>query len=263
MDLSIIIVNYRSREKLASCLASIAASDLAGLTVEVVVVDNASGDDLLALKTEYPTVRFLDSPSNLGMGGGNNLGIKNSSGRFILVSNPDIVFRSETIKDLCRYLAEHQEVGLVAPQLVNPDGSLQLSCLRFPKPYIPILRRTGIGKFFPKQLDSYLMADVDHSQVQTVDWVMGACFLVRRLDLYSDGRLFDERYFMYFEDVDLCRQIKQRGQTVVYYPKAVAVHNHMRQSARYPWYLSLFKDRIARVHLESAFKYFAKWHRLK
>ena len=263
MDLSIIIVNFKSKTKLISCLNSIYQADLAGLSYEIIVVENNSGDDLTDLTVKYPDLKLIVSEQNLGMGGGNNLGIKNSSGRFILISNPDIVFEPDTIKKLLNYLAANSRAGLVAPKLVNPDGSLQLSCLRFPKLYIPILRRTAIGRFFKKQLDYYLMAEADHNLVQSVDWVLGACFIVRRADLAADNKLFDERYFMYFEDVDLCRRTKHRGQEVIYYPEVEVIHNHMRQSAARPWYQSLFRDRVAREHLKSAFKYFSKWKNIK
>ena len=263
MELSIIIVNFRSKAKLISCLDSIYRANLADISYEVIVVENNSGDDLSDLTAKYPGLKVIVSEHNLGMGGGNNLGIKNSSGRFILISNPDIVFEPDTIKKLFHYLATNLKAGLVAPKLVNPDGSLQLSCLTFPKLYIPLLRRTSIGRFFKKQLDYYLMAEADHDLVQSVDWVLGACFIVRRADLEKNNKLFDERYFMYFEDVDLCRRTKHRGQEVIYYPEVKVIHNHMRQSAMRPWYQSLIRDRVAREHLKSAFKYFSKWKNIK
>lgn len=259
MDLSIIIVNYRSKTKLINCLDSINRSNFGNLSYEIIVVENNSGDDLSGLN--YPNLKLVTSPTNLGMGGGNNLGIKNSSGRLILISNPDIVYDADTIKSLVDYLTVHPEVGLIGPKLLNPDLSLQYSCVRFPKIYIPLLRRTAIGEFFSTKLDHYLMKQEDHDQIQEVDWLLGACFLVRRAEITE--RLFDERYFMYFEDVDLCRQINNRGQKVIYYPIVKVIHDHVRQSASRPWYISLFKDRIAREHLKSAFRYFYKWRKIK
>jgi hypothetical protein len=259
MDISIIIVNYKSKDKLITCLDSISKSDLAGLNYEVVVVENNSGDDLSDLS--YPNTKVIISPDNLGMGGGNNLGIKNSTGEFILISNPDIIFEADTIKKLYEYFKNDKAIGLIGPKLVNPDGSLQDSCVRFPKFYIPLLRRTAIGSFFPTTLDHYLMKHTDHNKIQKVDWLLGACFMVRRSEIKDE--LFDERYFMYFEDVDLCRQINNRGQSVVYYPEVKVTHNHARQSAGLPWYKALFKDKIAREHVKSAFRYFNKWKKIK
>ncbi len=263
MDVSVIIVNYKSKVKLINCLDSIVRADLAGLNYEIIVVENNSGDDLSDLTNIYLNLKIVLSPNNLGMGGGNNLGIKNSKGEFILISNPDIIFEKDTIKQLFYYLKENKIIGLIGPKLVNPDNSLQYSCARFPKFYIPLLRRTAIGYFFPSRLSHYLMKQQDHSKIQEVDWLMGACFMVRGSDLNQNKQLFDERYFMYFEDVDLCRQISYRNQSVIYYPLVKVVHDHMRQSAASPWYKSLLQDKIAREHLKSAFKYFFKWKSLK
>lgn len=263
MDLSIIIVNYKSKNKLINCLNSIRQADLSGLNYEIILIENASGDDLSDLVSFYFNLKIIISPINLGMGSGNNLGIKNSSGKFILISNPDIVFETDTIKQLWAYFKEAENIGLVGPKLLNPDGSLQYSCARFPQFYIPLLRRTSIGYFFSSRLNHYLMKHVDHNQIQKVDWIMGACFMVRRSDLEIISRLFDERFFMYFEDVDLCRQIKLRGQSVIYYPVVKVIHDHMRQSASLPWYKSLFQDKLAREHLKSAIRYFSKWKKIK
>jgi len=258
MDISIIIVNYKSKDKLISCLDSISKSNLTSLSYEIIVVENNSGDDLSDIS--YPNLKIIISPDNLGMGGGNNLGLKDSGGEFILISNPDIIFESNTILNLYNYFKSDTTIGLIGPKLINPDGSLQYSCVRFPKFYTPLLRRTAIGSFFPTTLDHYLMKHTDHNQVQSVDWLLGACFMVRRSDIKD--KLFDERYFMYFEDVDLCRQINNRGQSVVYYPLVQVIHDHARQSAGLPWYQALFKDKIAREHLKSAFRYFNKWKKI-
>lgn len=251
MDLSIIIVNYKSKIKLINCLDSIKRSDLLNINYEVIIVENNSGDDL----SDITNAKIIISPTNLGMGGGNNLGIKNSSGEFILISNPDIVYETNTIKELFNYLKNNSKVGLIGPKLLNPDLSLQYSCVRFPKIYIPILRRTFVGRFFPDSLNHYLMKSNNHNDIMVVDWLLGACFMVRR----PKTNLFDERYFMYFEDVDLCRQIKNSGGEVVYYPLVSVIHDHIRASAKMAWYKALLFDPLAREHLKSAFKYFYKW----
>lgn len=252
MDLSIIIVNYKSKNKLLNCLESIKQSDLTGVNYEVIIVENNSGDDLSNLEKDYLVIK---SDNNLGMGAGNNLGIKHASGEFILVSNPDIVYHKNTIKELFNYIRNDSSIGLIGPKLLNPDGSLQYSCVRFPKIYIPILRRTFIGRFFPRRLNHYLMKDENHDEIREADWLLGACFIVK----HPQANLFDERYFMYFEDVDLCRQIKARGLKVIYYPLATVIHDHIRASAQKPWYQALISDPIARIHLQSSFKYFYKW----
>ena len=238
--------------KLLNCLASIKQADLTGLNYEVIIIENASGDDLIDLKDQY---KIIISERNLGMGGGNNLGIKSAQGEFILISNPDIVYQTNTIKKLFNYLKNNPQVGLVGPQLLNPDNSLQYSCLRFPKFYIPLLRRTFVGRFFSKALNYYLMAENNHQEIMEVDWLLGACFMLKKPAI----DLFDERYFMYFEDVDLCRQIKKAGNKVIYYPLVAVIHDHIRASAQKPWHRALFQDSLAREHLKSAGRYFYKW----
>jgi GT2 family glycosyltransferase len=260
MDLSIIIVNYNSKKKLENCLNSIKQSNLNGINWEVIVVDNNSSDDLTSLNNFLPNLKIIISQKNLGMGGGNNLGIKHSSGDYILISNPDIVFFKQTIIELFKYLKNHSSVALVAPKLLNPNNSLQYSCARFPKIYLPFLRRTILGKFFPAYLNNYFLKNGNYDKIKEVDWLLGACFLVRREEFFIDkNKLFDERFFMYFEDVDLCRRINLSNSQVVYYPLVSAVHDHVRASARLPWYLAIFKDKLARQHLKSWFLYFLKW----
>ncbi|MBN2884794.1 glycosyltransferase family 2 protein [Patescibacteria group bacterium] len=259
MDLSIIIVNYKSKDKLANCLRSLEASDLSGIEHEIIVVENNSGDELNDLVATFNKIKLINSPVNLGMGGGNNLGIKNSNGRYILIANPDLIFSSDAIKILYQYLSTHPEVAIAGPKLLNPDQSLQYSCARYPSIFLPLLRRTALGNFFPGFIENYLMKKDKHTEISVVDWLLGACLLVRRDELFENGKLFDERFFMYFEDVDLCRRANAAGKKVMYHPLSVITHDHMRDSARLPWYMAIFSDKIAREHLKSWWKYFKKW----
>jgi N-acetylglucosaminyl-diphospho-decaprenol L-rhamnosyltransferase len=257
MDLSIIIVNYKSQDKVLKCLASLKKAELGGLAYEIIVVDNNSGEILSSLAAAHPELKIIKSEKNLGMGGGNNLGAKNSSGEFILILNPDTDVRGDAILKLHQYLKENKKAGIVGPKLLNPDGSLQYSCLRFPKIYTPILRRTFFGNLASRQLDDFLMKDYDHAEAREVDWLMGSCFLIRREILAKDGYIFAEKYFMYFEDTDLCRRVKEKhNYQVVYHPLAVVIHEHNRQSAEKPWYIAPFTDKLTREHLKSWFRYF-------
>lgn len=257
MDLSIIIVNYKSKDKTARCLESLKKADFGDLSYEVIVVENASGDDLSSLKNIHPEIKIVQSEKNLGMGGGNNLGIANSCGEFILILNPDTAVQSGAILKLFDYIKNHQDVGIVGPKLLNSDGSLQYSCLRFPKIYTPILRRTFFGSLAPRSVNSFLMKEYDHENTREVDWLMGSCFLTRREIFNRDGFLFDERFFMYFEDTDLCRRVWQKHKMkVVYLPEAVVIHDHARQSADKVWYVAPLADRLAREHIKSWIKYF-------
>lgn len=260
MDISIIIVNYKSQEKLKNCLLSIKNADMGNISFEVIVVENNSGDDIYNLINDYKFAKLVKSEKNLGMGGGNNLGIKYSKGKYILISNPDIVFKKESIINLYNFLKDNNEVALVGPKLLNPDKSLQYSCARFPKIYTPLLRRTAIGNFFPNYLNKYFLKHENYDKIKEVDWLLGACFLVRRDEMFlKENKLFDERYFMYFEDVDLCRRIKKSKKKTIYLPKSIAIHDHLRSSAKMPWYLAIFRDKLARQHILSWWRYFLKW----
>jgi GT2 family glycosyltransferase len=263
MDLSIIIVNYKSRAKLANCLESIAATEAGALSYEIIIVDNASGDNLEDIKVRWPKAKFIASFKNLGMGGGNNLGIEAARASVVLILNPDTLIRADALTVLFNYLKNNPAVGLVGPKLLNSDGSLQFSCSRFPRFFMPFLRRTSLGRCFKKESARFIMDDFDHNSVAPVDWLMGSCLMFRKEINLPDGRIFrprfDERYFMYFEDTDLARQFWYNGLQVVYNPAAVVIHDHQRQSARYPWYLALFVDKLARWHISSWLKYFAKW----
>lgn len=257
MDVSVIIVNYRTPEKTIACIDSIKNSDVGGLRLEIITVDNMSGDgspDKITKK--HPDIKMIKSPKNIGMGGGNNLGIKEAKGRFLLVLNPDTLIKKDAIKHLYDFMSGRLNVGVVGPKLLNPGGSLQYSCLRFPKPHTPLLRRTFLGKVSKDHLDRFLMKDFDHNSEKEVDWIIGSCLMINRTLLEKIGSAFNEKFFMYFEDTDLCRRAWKGGFKVFYYPKAKVVHDHMRQSADNPWYLAPFKDKLAREHIKSWMRYF-------
>jgi len=263
MNLSIIIVNYKSRLKLLNCLTTLTDEPLQGMNYEVIVVENNSGENLNDLLTQYPQLKLMVSPKNLGMGGGNNLGIKAATGEYILVLNPDTIVTSNVIVTLLNYLKNNPTVGLVGPKLLYPDGTLQSSCARFPKFFMPFLRRTFLGEYFKKSRDRFTMNDFDHNSIREVDWLMGSCLMFKKHLVSQAGvvfdPLFDKRYFMYFEDIDLARQFWTKGWRVVYNPEAIVIHDHARESAKHPWYIALWHDKIIWVHIISWLKYFVKW----
>ena len=260
MDISVIIVNYKSKEKLLNCLQSLEQSDWSGLNYEIIVVENASGDDLVPLANQFNHLKLVWSNVNLGMGGGNNLGISHSSGDYILIANPDLIFSTSAIKELYQYIHNNPSAAIIGPKLLNPDGSLQYSCAHFPNFFLPLFRRTAIGRWFPVFNNRYLMKDENYNQIKEVDWLLGACLLFRRGELFEQGKLFDERFFMYFEDVDLGKRAQRLAKKSIYLPTAQVIHDHMRSSARLPWYRAIFFDKLAKAHLKSWWRYFLKWH---
>lgn len=259
MDLSVIIVNYKSLEKTKKCLRALLASDLSGLSFEVIVVDNNSGDNIDSLKEEFSQIKTVKSPKNFGMGEGNNLGINNSRGEYVLILNPDTYLEKTAVKKLYDYMENHPKAGITGPRLSYPDGSLQYSCMAFPKIYTPILRRTILGNVFKNEVDNFRMADFDHAGEKAVDWIMGSALMIRRSLLNKIGPAFDKRFFMFFEDTDLCRRANQAGYQVIYLADALGIHDHTRASARGRWYIAPFTNKLARAHIASWVKYFWKW----
>jgi len=259
MDLSIIIVNYNSKDKALNCLKSIEQADLSWINYEIIVVDNNSRDGIAeAVKNQFPKVKFIQSDRNRGMGGGNNLGARGAAGEYLLIINPDTILRSDSIRKMFDSYKADPQIGLLGPKLIYRNGQLQYSCHRFPKLLTPIYRRTFLGKFAERHLNDFLLKDYDHESARQVDWVQGSCILIRK-SLFTDLAGFDERFFMYFEDTDLCRRILQVGLKVIYEPMAVVIHDHERASAAGNWYIAPFTNRLSQIHLASWIKYFIKW----
>lgn len=261
LDLSIIIVNYRERGFLRQCLKGIRAAKI-NLSYEIIVVDNGSNDSSARMvRDNFPEVVLEALPQNRGLAVGNNRGIAKAQGRYLLFLNADIAMFPGVVERLAEFLDSHPDVGLVAPKLLNPDHTVQVSCYRFPSLFVPVLRRTPLGKLSTAKrvLRNYLMLDWDHNKTQTVDWVLGACMLVRRSDLEAIG-LMDERFFIYFEDVDWCRRFWQSGKKIVYFADAWLMHYHQRMSAESPGLAGVFQ-RVTRIHIQSAIKYFLKYGR--
>ncbi len=226
---------------------------------EIIVVDNASGDGTpLMVAREFPGVRCIASSVNTGFGPGNNLGIREARGRYVLIMNPDVVVLDATLDTLVAYMDSHPDVGICGPQLVNPDGSIQYSCYRFPTPLVPIYRRTPLGRFsFAREaVDTYLMREWDHCDERDVDWLLGAAIIMRR-DMFEKVGLFDEQFFLYFEDTDLCRRAWEAGYRVVYNPSVRLVHYHKRESAGSVF--KIFTNKVTRIHIQSWIKYLIKY----
>ena len=259
VDLSIVIVNYKNREKALNCLRSIYDADFSNYTFEVILIDNYSCDEIEeTVADKFPQVNIIQSGANLGMGKGNNVGIEASKGKYILILNPDTVVEKDAIRLMCDKFIENDEIGMIGPKLLYPDGVHQYSYFMFPELLMPIYRRTPLGKIMNNKIDKFLMKGYDIDNEIEVDWLMGSCLLTSR-DVIDKVGMFDDRFFMYFEDTDLCKRFKKINLKVVYYPKAVVYHHHGRASAEESWYLAPFTNKLARIHIQSWAKYFWKW----
>jgi len=252
--LGIVIVHYNTPKLLRACLGQL-ESDPPRLPCDVVVVDNASAaDPVRELACAFPRVRFLRNDANLGFARASNQGLRATAAPYCLLLNPDALAAGPALDHLVEVLETTPRAGAVAPRLAGTDGRLQLSCRRFPKLRVLLARATRLDCLLPRLADAYLMRDWDHAQERVVDWAMGACLLLRRAALDQVG-LLDEGFFMYYEDLDLCRRLGQAGWEVRYTPAVTVVHAHQRGSAR------LLPNRLAWIHLRSLARLVRK-HRL-
>ncbi len=252
--LAVVIVAYETPELLATCLDSLTAAGVLG-RAPVVVVDNSASDGCAAVAASRAGVTLLRNEKNVGYARGVNQGLAATDTDYVLVINPDIVVEPGAVENLVAAMEAHPDAGLAGAKLLNPDRTLQHSCRRFYTPAAILLRRTFLGRIFPRHraLREHLMLDWDHATLRDVDWLLGACLLVRRRALADVGPM-DERFFLYFEDVDWCARMHNRGWRVLYVPAAVMVHHHRRESAR-----GGFLSPSRRIHLASVFRFYEKW----
>lgn len=229
---SIIIVNWNVRDLLVACLQSVFDhTRLAHGTFEVIVVDNASRDgSVAAVRERFPQVVCIANDENLGFGRANNQAYELCSGKFVLLLNPDTLVLDNAMGRMLELLEAREDVALVGPRLVYGDGRLQRwTAGRFPSVANAAYHYFGLnylfGRFGPVS-SFYLNWDIDRDI--EVDWVSGACMVLRRSAIGS--RIFDPAYFMYGEDLDLCHRLKSEGQKILYSPASTIVHYHGRST---------------------------------
>ncbi len=233
--LSIVIVSWNVRKDLRECLRSLLkdeGSRLESGEIEIIVVDNASTDGTAEMvEHEFPQVKLLVNPQNLGYTKANNIGIKHSCGKYILLLNPDTIVHQGALQALIDCAESHPEAGIIGAKLLNSDGSVQRSARSFPDIGAGLFRNTFLGRLFPNNpfVRRYLLADFGYDEVREVDWVSGAAMLVRR-DLIERIGGLDERFWAYCEDVDLCWRAWQAGYKVLFCPNAVITHKVGRSS---------------------------------
>ena len=251
-DLSIIIVSWNVRELLSNCLRSVLAQ--CELALQIIVVDSASSDGSPQMVAEqFPQVELVACQENVGFPRGNNLGLERANGRFILLLNPDTIVHGDALAKMVSYLQQNPAVGVVGPQLLNDDGSVQSSRRRFPTLWTAVFESTWLQPFAPKAvLDHYYARDVEDGATAVVEWVMGACLMTRQAVVAQVGGL-DEAYFMYSEELDYCRRIHEAGWQVVYYPEAQVTHLSGKSS----------EQAVTQRHINfnrAKLRYFRKYH---
>jgi len=256
VDCSVVIVNYHSEAELAECLGSLGVHTGSG-SIETIVVDNSATLAGSGLPRRFPGARFVENRRNVGFAGASNQGLRLARGRHLLLLNPDTIVQEGALAALVQHLDTHPAAGAVGPRLLDPDGSLQYSCRRFPG-YLTIFfgRYSFLTRLLPGNPISrrYLYLDWDHENAAEVDWVSGACLMVRREVLESVG-LLDEGYFLFVEDMDWCRRIRNAGWTVEYVAHAVVKHRIGASRGPVPaevvWARHRSMLRYVRKHFES------------
>ncbi len=258
MMVSFVILNYKSLNHLRINLKYLSELSFPFET-EVIVVDNASGDGSVEMMRErYPDVTLIQNKENVGHPSGNNIGIRQATGTYVCILNPDVIIRdvSDVVK-VVGFMESSPKVGIVGPRLHNPDGSVQSSCYRPYSTYTPIYRRTIIGKlpFAQRDVDRHLMVDFAHDKTIAVEWLLGACLFMRKEMLDQIG-LLDERLFLYFGDYELCDRARHFGWGVIYFHDTSRItHYHKRESAARRFSIMQALSYVTRIHLRDWRKY--------
>ncbi len=229
MRLSVIVVSWNVAKLLDRCLESL-KQDLAGtgIQTEVFVIDNDSKDGSVEMVgANHPWAYLIANNENFGFAKANNQALKLAKGDYILFLNPDTEIIPGAIKELLGFLDRYPQAGVVAPQLINSDGSIQRSCRAFPTFLAMLYELLGLSKLFPdnQTFGSYKMLDFDHNECRQVDQPEGACLLSRKEVFQKVGNL-DEGFFMLFEEVDWCYRVKQAGWQIWFYPQAKVIHHY-------------------------------------
>lgn len=252
-ELSIVIVSWNVRDLLRQCLSSINKQRQL-LRIQAIVVDSASSDGTVDMVAEqFPWVLLLAQDENVGFPRGNNIGMRQALGSHILLLNPDTVVVGKALQGMMSFMDEHHDVGVVGPRLRFPDGAIQSSRRRFPTALTAFLESTWLEPWAPSRLlRTHKFQDVSDDETNDVDWVMGAAMMVRR-EVIAQVGMMDEAYFMYSEELDWCRRIKEAGWRVVYFADAEIIHYEGKSS----------EQAVTARHINfqrAKLRYFRKYH---
>jgi GT2 family glycosyltransferase len=249
-QLSCSVVLYNTDETLIRNLVDCLLKSSLG--IKILLIDNspektAAYDHLVSEKVDY-----IFNNSNLGYGAAHNIGIKKAIAagiKYHLVLNPDIVFEAEVLTELLRFMDANHDIGHVMPKVFYPDGSVQYVCKLLPTPFDLIFKRFVPNNLFKKRFDRFQLKFTNYDQIMDVPYLSG-CFMMLRVEVLEKSGLFDERFFMYPEDIDLTRRIHKVARTV-FYPFVSVEHQHVGES-----YVS---TKMLKIHIINMIKYFNKW----
>ena len=228
VDLTIIILNYNTKDLLCECLQSVSQAEKGHFTFETIVVDNASTDGSgQMVKKEFSWVGLIESQKNLGFAGGNNLGLKRAKGHYVLFLNSDTLVRPGAFKKMIEFMDQHPQIGASTPKAMLFSGRMDPDCHRgFPTPWASITYFLGLEKFFPKSklFGRYHKFYLDLNKAHEIDAGFGTFMFVRK-EVFDRVGKWDESYFFYGEDLDLFYRIKKAGWRVMFYPEPLLTHH--------------------------------------
>jgi len=226
LDLSIIIVNYNVKEFLQNLLHSIEKAT-GNISKEIIIIDNASDDGSVeVIKEKFPSVNLIKNKINVGFGKANNQGLKIAQGKYFLFINPDCIVSEDTFDKMISFFDNHKDCGLAGCKILNSDGTLQLACRRsFPGPWTSFTKVTGLSNIFPKSkiFARYNLTYLDENKTNEVDAISGSFMMIRK-EVYEKTGGFDEQFFMYGEDLDLCYRVQKNGYKVYYVHNTQIIH---------------------------------------
>lgn len=251
IQISIITVGMNHLSYLKNLLYSVYQVEQ-NISFEMIYVDNCSTDNSIEyIKKEYPQVKILSNEKILGFGENNNKGVLAASGKYIAIINPDITLAHNSLKNLYDYAESNKDWGILVPKLLNPDGSIQHSIRGYITPQILFNRflTKGNDKSTNKRVEKYLCKDLDTNSIQPANWAIGAALFLKK-DFYAHLGGFDQDYFLYMEDEDLCLRSWKNDKPVIYIPSSVMTHNHLRGSSKI--------GKKTFMHLKSMFTFFKK-----
>ena len=255
VDCSIIIVSWNVVDLLRECLQSIIHNPHhENINIEILVVDSASQDNtLIMLADEFPTVQVYPQSSNIGFVRANNIGLQHATGKYLMLLNPDTQIIDDAIPQMMTYLSSHAEIGIVGPHTLNTDGSHQSTRRHFPTRLLAFFESTWLQPFAPpRMLERYYVQDVDDTAIAAVDWVQGSALMARR-EVYDQIGGLDEKYRMYWEELDWCKRAKDQGWEVSYLGPATIIHHGGKSSEQVPTQ--------THIHFQtSKIRYFHKFH---
>ncbi|MBD3413418.1 MAG: glycosyltransferase [Candidatus Aminicenantes bacterium] len=253
VDLTVIIINWNTKHLLSLCIQAV-KDHTRKLSLQIIVVDNHSSDGSPEMvEQKFPDVTLIKNKKNRGYGKAGNQGLKRAEGKYVLILNSDVTVNSGCLDDMFRFMESRPDIGASACKLTFPDGTLQHSCRKFPDFKTYLLMLLGVRFVFPglKPFREYLMLDWDHSDIREVDQIMGS-FMFIRDRVIKEVKGFDPRFWMYFEEVDLCLRIHEKGWKIAHYPYASAVHFLSKSSEQWG------EVKTIKEYQKSLLKYFQK-----